>query len=236
MRLWKRFGGEPFMVNPHLGILGAVNPKEKGSTTMARARKSGRAHMAWVRSFKKNKSHRVHHRRRAKRNPWPIAGIVANPHRRRRYKRNPSRISTSIGGLFKLPPLQSVLYVGAGLVGTPVLESYVVGWLPVAITGNTVGRYAVKIATVLGLSFLASKTVGREQAKMVAIGGGAYVLVSAVKEFFPTLLPAGVHSYTPTLGAYTKQLGAPAWGARNTTQSAGDGGANIVSARFRRFQ
>lgn len=236
-RLWNNLSGEPFMVNPHLGILGAVNPKKKGSRSMAH--RSQKAKMAWVRSFRKNprRHHARRHRHHAKRNPFPMAGLVVNP---RRARRNPgrfaSRANAGIAGLFKLPPLQSVLYVGAGLIGTPIAEGFVGSWLPVSITGSTIGKYAVRIATVLGLSFLASKTLGREPAKMVAIGGGAYVLTTAIKEFAPGFIP-GLAAYTGNMGAYTgNRLGAPAWGARNTTIDAGDGGMNVVAARFRRFQ
>ncbi len=161
-----------------------------------------------------------------------MAGLVVNPHRVRRAAH---RMRSGLAGLFTMPPLQSVLYVGVGLVGTPLAEGFVSGWLPISITSSTVGKYAIRIATVLGLSYVASKTVGKEAAKMIAIGGGAYVLTTAVREFMPGYIP-GLGAYT-SLGAYTQnQLGAPAWGARNTTMSAGDGGMNVVSARFRRFQ
>lgn len=217
------------MVNPHLGILGAINPREKGKSM---ARGSSKAHMAYVRSFRKNPG-RKHRRSAAKRNPFPLAGLVVNPHRRRRAKRNPSFLGANsrIAGMFGFPPLQSVLYAGAGLIGTPMLEARLIGFLPASITGNALGKYGVRIATVLALSFVASKTLGREQAKMVALGGGAYVLASAAREF------AGVGAYTANLSAYTKQLSAPAWGAqRGGTAVAPDGGMNIVAGRFRRFQ
>jgi len=161
-------------------------------------------------------------------------------HRRKRsgYRRNPALLGIS------LPPLQSVLYVGMGFVGVPMMEGFLSRFLPITLTGSTIGKYATRIASVLGLSFLTKMVLGAGEAKMVAIGGGAYVLTTAVTEFAPGLIPATsapLQAYRrSTLGAYksptVRQLGAPAWGAQNTARSAGGGGANIVAQRFRRFQ
>ncbi len=241
-RLWKVIGGEPFMINPYLGILGANPRQKKGKKVMAR--KHGAAHMAWVRSFKKNPRR---HRRR-KHNP-----SVRHYARRARssVRRHARRAATAMGFL-TLPPLQSVLYVGVGLAGTPLAEGFISGYLPAAITGNTIGKYAVKIATVLGLSYLVKSIMGREQGKLVAVGGGVYVVMSAVRQFAPGFIPGmsayavggpvvtGLNAYTgpKSLSAYTSNRGmsAPAFGATNTVGFAGQGGRNVVASRFRRFQ
>jgi hypothetical protein len=160
--------------------------------------------------------------------------------------RNPSIMG------FQLPPLQSVLYVGVGLAGTPMAEGFISGFLPASITTSTIGKYAVKIGTVLGLTFLVKAIMGNEPAKMVGIGGGAYVLLSAVKQFAPGMIP-GMSAYPvagPTLSAYGGAnklaaygsstgrnytgMGAPNFGATNGPFTSG--GTNIVAARFRRFQ
>lgn len=188
-------------------------------------------------------------RRRTRRNPWPMAGTVAavnrprrrraRSHRRKRhtgYRRNPAILGIT------LPPLQSVIYAGVGFVGVPIMEGFLMKMLPVSLTGSTIGKYATRIASVLGLSFLTKMIIGASEAKMVAIGGGAYVLTGALSEFAPGLIPAtSLSAYRQsTLGAYrsatSRQLGAPAWGAQNTVLSAGAGGSNIVASRFRRFQ
>lgn len=256
-RLWKVIDGEPFMVNPALGILGshAFNPRRKRGTRKARRslatrRRTGRAHMAWVRSFRA-KSRRRSYRRRGRRNPFPVAGVVANPHRRRRRssyrRRNPvmryrrrrhGRRNPSIMGL-TLPPLQSVLYAGVGFAGVPMAEGFISRFVP-SIGASTAGRYAIRIGAVLGLGMLAKMILGREQGKMVAIGGGAYVLISAIREFAPGVVP-GLSGYTmPTLGAYTSvrrpSLAAPAFGAQASAGFAPRGAQNVVAARFRRFQ
>jgi hypothetical protein len=143
-----------------------------------------------------------------------------------------------------LPPLQSVIYAGVGFVAPPMVEGFLSRMLPVSLTTTTLGKYAVRIASVLGVSYLTKMIIGSSEAKMVAIGGGAYVLTSAISEFAPGMIP-GMSSYsrpTRTLQSYAassgrtfNQLGAPNWGARNTTASAPGGAANIVAMRFRRF-
>ncbi len=270
-RLWDIVDGEPYMVNPRLGILGLVNPKKSkskvgrrtkrrlknsrkklGGSTMAR--RSGKARMAWVRSFRKkgrknSPRRRTYHakrrRSRARRNPYPMAGLALNPRRRRRshkrrsMRRNPSRArryaerGLSIMGV-SLPPLQAVLYAGIGFVGTPLLESYINPYLPLSITSNTLGKYAVRIGSVLGLTWLAKAVFGPQQARMVGIGGGAYVLVTAVKEFAPGVIP-GLSAYVPAgprgLSSYvpsTRQLsagGVPVFGGAGSR-------SNRFSSRF----
>jgi hypothetical protein len=239
MRLWKRFNGEPFMVNPRLGILGlGLNPgrKKRGKKTMARRRsktRSARVKMEYVRSFQKN-------RRRHRRNPYPVAGVAINPrrrrrsfpimNRRRRYQSNPRRIL----GL-SLPPLQSVLYAGVGFVAVPVTEGFINQFLPLSITATTLGKYAVRIGSVIGLTWLSKMVLGKNAATMVGIGGGAYVLVSAVKEFAPGIIP-GLSAYTssrPALAAYTPGAGrnyTPMGAFAPTTQP-----QNTTASRFRRF-
>jgi hypothetical protein len=231
-RLWKVIDGEPFMVNPRLGILGALNPK-KGKKSMAK-RKSGRSHMAWVRSFRKGA------KRRRKRNPFPVAGFAVNPRRRRRRRvmararrRRAFRRNPAVFGL-TLPPLQSVLYVGAGFVGVPLAEGFLSRVIPASLSGSAIGKYAVRVGAVIGLSMLAKMVLGREEAKFVGIGGGAYVLVSAVREFAPGMIP-GLNSYVaPSLGAY-----APArrgqLRAATAAQVFGSGRSNVLASRFRRF-
>lgn len=245
------------MENPHLVVL---NPKrKKGSNKMAR--RSGKAHMAYVRSFRKNpkKSHRkaapkrkkkLHYagriaknkyryvqnprRRKYKRNAFPIAGVLAN---RRRHKRNPSM---SIMG-FQLPPIKTVAYAAAGFMGTPMLESFVNKYLPASITTNALGRYAVKIGCVVGLTYLAKTVIGREEAKVIAIGGGTYVAVSAINEFLvPKVTGTGSYNRSTSLGSYNRANGLGMIGTATRSlgegaQTATGGGTNVTAMRFNRF-
>jgi hypothetical protein len=141
----------------------------------------------------------------------------------------------------KLPPLQSAAYAAAGFVGTPMLEGFLSRFIPIEVTANTLGKYAVRIGSVLGLTYLAKMVLGRSQANMVGIGGGAYVLVSAIREFAPTMLP-GMSAYVtagPSLSAYVPRSGLSGMGASpfgNGFSTAGVARSRAATpSRFRRF-
>ena len=252
-RLWKKFDGEPFMINPRLGILSALNPRKRKRGRKVAKRGWGRAHMAWVRSFakkgRKNRRRKYH----ARRNAFPVAGLVANPRRRhrknprhsyvrhwvkrgrRRYRRNPGIMSFTRG--LALPNVTKVIYAGAGYVGTPIVEGFLSPYLPASITTNTFGKYAVRIGSVVGLTFLAKAVLGREAATYVGIGGGSYVLISAVREFAPGVIP-GLSAYTRPLAAYV-----PGAGRNYTALGSGtlgnpfvnSGTSDVAQRRFARF-
>jgi len=242
-RLWEYDEyGEPWLENSKRGNppLLIVNRKKKGKKAMSKyARRKSRARV----------SNPKRRRRARRKNPWTMAGplaLVNRPHRRRRkartnrkrhYRRNPGILG------IQLPPMKAVIYAGVGFVAPPMVEGFLAGFLPTSITSTTVGKYAVRIGSVLGLSWLTRMTMGRDPAKMVAIGGGAYILTTVIREFAPGVIPglsaysrASLNAYAPSTGRTFHQLGAPAFGAQNTVRSAGHGGANIVAARFRRFQ
>ena len=233
---------------------------------MARRRRTNRRR---VRRHRLNAPRRIHrrgrrhnaHRRRRRRNAWTMPGAVASINRPRRHRRRRNsprrhrrhgRRNPAIFGL-QLPSFESVGFGALGYVGTPLVEGVLTGFLPSSIFSNTIGKYAVRIGSVLGLRYLA-KIVGLGgRANMIAIGGGMYVLTSAIREFASGMLPAqaaaalpGVAYYAPpTLRSYTTgteatyhpvaQLGAPAFGAVNTVASAPFGGSRLVGQRFRRF-
>jgi hypothetical protein len=104
-----------------------------------------------------------------------------------------------------------------------MVEGFVNKFLPASVTSSTLGRYAVKIGTVLGLTWLVKTLMSNKEAFPVAMGGSMYVVVSAVNEFAPQLtqttgIPAtGTHAYRDGMinayrggmiatgvGAYTK--------------------------------
>jgi hypothetical protein len=252
--LWNFYDGEPFMENPHLVVL---NPRKKGSNKMAK--KSAKARMAHARSFRKGGSKRrkaapkrkkkLHYskrvaknrylyvqnpRRRYKRNAFPMAGVLAN---RRRHKRNPSIMG------YQIPPIKTVAYAAAGFMGTPMLESFINKYLPTSITSSAIGRYGVKIASVLALGYLAKTVIGREEAKVIVIGGSTYVLVSAINEFLvPKITGVGSYHRSTSLGSYNRQAGL-GMGSYNSSRTLGagypqssTGGTTVVTAkRFNRF-
>jgi hypothetical protein len=207
-RLWNYFGGEPYLDNPHLAIVG--NPKkkssQKGNRKMATA--AGRKKMNWVRSFKKNKARSVRRTNRPRKkthrkNPWPVAGVVVNPpkprrrpafkmnHKRRHYRRNPMELFG-----MTLPPVQSIMFATGGYLGTPYVEGLINSYAT-SLASTTMGSFAVKLAALLGLTLVAKNVAGNEAGQMVAVGGSIYVIQCAVNNFSPGLLP------TITLQGYT---------------------------------
>lgn len=219
--LWDFYDGEPFMENPQPLIV--LNPKKKGSKTMAK--KSAKARMAYARSFRKGakraakrkrvtrrasgkhthwgriKGHRRRVNPRRRRNAFPMAGAVVN-RRRHSYRRNPAILGVT------LPTLNTILYAGAGFVGTPMVEGFINKFVPIEWRASSIGKYAIKIASAVGLAFAVKQVLGAEVARTVAIGGATYVLVSAVNEFLPQLT-MGSYNRTNGLRAYrsSKQLG-----------------------------
>lgn len=232
-KLWEVIHGEPFMVNPHLGILG-LNPRKKKGKASVMAKRYGKAHMDWVRSFRKNGR-----RRRRKSNPSVRHYARRASRAVSRSVRHHGRRAAGAMGFLTLPPLQSVLYVGVGLAGTPLAEGFISGYLPASITGSTIGKYAVRIGTVLGLSFLVKSLMGREQAKLVAVGGGVYVAMSALRQFAPGMIP-GVSGYVgggPMLNAYTPTASRGMNAYRNQLSSAFalDYSGGGIAKRFQRL-
>src|SRR5262245_53071221 len=127
-RLWKYVHGEPYMINPALGIL-AANPKRR-KRKMARHR--GKSYMNWVRSHRRKRNHY------AIAGPF-AAGLAANPHRRRRrrrhYKINPPRRrrGLAVRGFFGLPPVMPIVYASAGMVSTAAIEGFAETLLPTSM-------------------------------------------------------------------------------------------------------
>lgn len=210
--LWDYYGGEPFMENPHLAIVG-VNPKSstKKGNTMAARRKSR------SRKGRKNAPRRKA-RRTAKRN-FPTAGLAFNPRRKSHAKRNPHhkrrtsrrhsmRRNPAILGV-TLPPIAMLAWGAGGFLAAPMLEGFVSKFVPAQITGNVLGRYAMKVASVLGLTWLTKTIMSNKEAFPVALGGSLYVIVSAVNEFVPQLtqLPVATSSGIPVPGTNAYRSG-----------------------------
>jgi hypothetical protein len=231
---------EPFLVNPHIGIL---NPKTKRGKRMAK--KWGKGHMAWVRSFQ---------RKRRKSNPWPVAGMVsANPRHRRsrkahnpkRRKRNPSEApSMSLMGV-SVPSVNTLLYTGGGFIAPPFIENAVRPLVSGFLPGGTAGRYILKTGAVILTSVGARFFGGRSAGKQAALGGAIYILASVWTDFVApyfsgaSLAPASVSSYVT--GGTPRSMRSYVPG-RNTMgmPSAAVGGGNSgaiggTADRFKRF-
>lgn len=221
--LWDFYDGEPFMENPHLAIIG--NPFKVGSVIERKksgfrktGQKKGKSVMAFRRKARRSTrsvNARKHHKRH-RRNPIPTAGLVFNPRRRKRtrhfsmnrrkhtmnprrkHRRNPAVLGVA------LPPLSMIAWGAGGFIAPPMVEGFVNKFLPLSVTTSTLGRYAVKIGAVLGLTWLTKTVLSNKEAFPVALGGSLYVVVSAVNEFAPQLTGAT----TTTTGAYRTGMNA----------------------------
>ena len=262
MRLWKHVDGEPYMINPRLGILAlqALNPKRHRKTM---AKHYGARHMAWVRSFRKKNRHYRKHR---KHNPYPLAGTVSALANHRRYrKHNPGGIGSFARGTLGLPPLMPVVYGASGFIATAATQGFIDTLAPAGYTASTsmLAKYVEIGLGIVVVTWAAKHFFGGGAAAFVAIGGGIFALQQGAHDFIPGMIP-GMHAYTP-LKAYTParrsgastmgrqiesaggempqlatrdsmpQLAARDIGAKNSASFADDGGMNVVAARFRRF-
>lgn len=207
-KLWDFFDGEPFMENPHIAVFG--NPRKASRSKTKKGKKM---------AVRRMKARNPKRHRRARRN-FPTAGLVFNPRRRskskskrfsvsvnrrrRSYAHNPKRRhhhhrrNPAILGV-ALPPIQMIAWGAGGFIAPPMVEQWLnKNVLPASITGSTLGRYAVKIGSVLALTYLTKMVLSNKEAFPVALGGALYVVVSAVNEFAPQLTGAT----TTTTSAY----------------------------------
>jgi hypothetical protein len=265
--LWNFYDDEPFMENPQLGILGAVNPKrrtKRGKKMAVRRRRRvtrRRGRKATTRR-RRTSSAPVRRRRhvrsapkRRRRRNWAVSGVVTpilgNPRRRRRGRRatvrshRRRRSNPLLGGL---PSIKSVAFAGIGFAGPSIVTGFLTSYAPsvMQMTSNLgiAGKYVTRIGSVLGLSWLTKRFVGQNEANMVLIGGAVNILMTAVNDFVPGILPVNpLAMYVPTnpghpqLRQYTPLRGL---GGRITTPMvmAQDRGARPfggTAVRFKRF-
>jgi len=219
-KLWDYYDGEPFMENPHMAIIG--NPFKVGSIIERKKqgfRKISQRKGSKTMAYKRKGAKKNARRKRARRNPFPGGGLMINrPRRRRRtysmkrnkrgvYAHNPrrrkghrrARRNPAVLGV-ALPPINMIAWGAGGFLGTPMAESYINRFLPAEVTSSVLGRYAVKIGTVLGLTYLVKHVLSAKEAFPVALGGSLYVVVSAVNEFAPQLTQ--VPAPAPAVSAY----------------------------------
>jgi len=71
------------------------------------------------------------------------------------------------------------------------------------------GKYLVKIGSVLGLAWVVRRFVGSNESNMVLLGGAVNVVMTAVNDFSPNLLPANpLSTYIPTsMNSYVPMSG-----------------------------
>lgn len=198
MRLWKNFGGEPYLINPHLISLNPRKKRKKSSgkkrskSEMARRRDSkGRFVKTRKRRAKRNPPRRTRRRVYARSN-------TPNPPRRRRrstrrrttrrtYRRRNPVMTRRAGKLFMGMSLNEILFTGAGFVAPPIIEGFVKPWLPAALTTNAFGKYAVKAGSVVIVSWAGGQFMGRQARKYLGIGGVTYLVASLIVDYAPQI-------------------------------------------------
>lgn len=120
---------------------------------------------------------------------------------KRSHKRNPFGLER-IG--LTTPTLTAVAFTSAGVIGTPLVEGFVAQLIPLPVdkTFNALARYAIKVGSAVVVGFAVGQIFGRDRGKAALVGGGAYILVDAIREFVPGMqLPApsaAAGAYFPT--------------------------------------
>jgi hypothetical protein len=181
------FGKEPYLVNPHLLSLGINPKKEKKAMAKKKSHRQPAALKAyWARMRGNTPKHRRPKRHSASRRVYAHRYAANPPRRRRHYRRNPGAFAAlSSGKLFGLG-LIDFAYAGGGFIAPPMIEGFIVPYVP-AMLQSGMGRYALKLGVVGGLSYAANKFVSSDAGKMVAIGGAVYILANAVIDLAPSL-------------------------------------------------
>ena len=100
----------------------------------------------------------------------------------------------------QLPPMQAAIGTAAGFALPVIVEGYVMPYLPLALTSSKIGRWGVRIGIVAGTGWAARKFLGTNIGNAVLIGGGAWLILQAIREFAPGSVP-GLGAQ-PFLGQY----------------------------------
>lgn len=163
-----------------------MNPRRKKRAKRTRARKATRRRRTSARKVTRRRRRAVgyvagHARvRRRKLNPRRHRA-----HAKRRRHRNPRMGGLSLGGLKHT--IVPALIGGVGAIALDVAFSYIP--LPAALSTGYV-KTGVKLAGAIGLGFVASKIIGRERGKAVALGALTVVLYGAVKDLIKQYAPS----------------------------------------------
>lgn len=155
------------------GVLAAVNPRRRRRRAVANPHRRRRTRLV-------ARSHRL------------------NPRRHRRARHNPPMGGKLFG--FSLPPIDAVLFVGAGLVVPPLVSAQIMKYLPDSLKTNQAATWGVKAAAVLVPGFLIRKFYNPRAGNLFMVGGAASLVVDAIKTFMPGVIPG--LGYQPMLGGY----------------------------------
>jgi hypothetical protein len=194
---------------------------------MRRGSSAAAKKMAWVRSFQRNGGKRKKRGGRPRSNYYS-AGMIANPpsffkrarttvkRYAKRFRGNPAatggaQTRTLMG--IPVPALEPLGGAVLGFIVPPVIQNFIAPYIPVSISGSTLGRYAIRTASVILPAMLVRKLVNQRVGNYMIIAGVAKIVVDAVSEFAPGVIP-GMSGYLgygqPFLGEYTSRVAAGA--------------------------
>jgi hypothetical protein len=208
--------GERWMVNDPMLVVASNRPRKKGKKTMAytnRPKHGTKAWMSYIRGLRRTKTNRPRKHSKPRRNMYS-AGEIANRPRTKtrtitryvnRPRRNPPAASRGLLGLSGFPGMEQIAGATAGLVVPPVLNYFVSGYIPAAITSNTFGKYAVQAAETVLPAWLVRKYVNRNVGNTMLVVGLGKLVFDLVREFAPGIPGLSGMGYQPMLGAYTGQ-------------------------------
>jgi hypothetical protein len=134
---------------------------------------------------------------------------MMNPRRRRHYRRNPGERGMTIFGI-SLPPLDAILWVGAGLVVPNIAQGYIIqalpaSWTTLAADGSNktqvqIANIGVQAAAVLVPSLLVRRFVSKRAGNLMLVGGAASFALSLIRTFMPGVIPG--LGFQPMLADY----------------------------------
>jgi hypothetical protein len=165
----------------------------------ARSYKRSHRRNAFVRNRSKPHHHRhrnpfVRNRRRT--HHYRHNAFVRN--RRRHYRRNPDAGMSVLG--LQLPPIDAVLFVGAGFITPPIVSGMLMGFVPDGYKTNSAVIWVVKGASVLLPSMLVRQFISRRAGNLMLIGGAVSFGLDLLRTFAPGVIPG--LGYQPLLGAF----------------------------------
>lgn len=226
------YEGEPWFDNPLLTIANPRQRKRAGTTrkrrskTMARARRRGRKHSPRRRARRNFYSAGVlanprrrrrslrHNRRRARRSAFALnrrrrrvrrnvyTPLMNRKRHRRHYRSNPLGGGKSFMGI-PIPPLDAVLWVGAGIVVPNALAPTIISFVPSSLTSSypQATAWGAKVLAVVGPSMLVKRFVSPRAGNLMLIGGAVSLTLDLLRTFAPGMIP-GLSGFQPLLGSY----------------------------------
>lgn len=104
------------------------------------------------------------------------------------------------------PSIPDIAFTAGGFLAPPFVEGFALRFLPATFAANPMGRWAIKIGSVILIALGVRQLIGRKEGNQVAVGGAVYLAATAVADFLPQLIggtSTGTGYYNP--GALASQ-------------------------------